>query len=206
MTPRRVSIGFDLRVNPGLREWDEGWRRGQRLVPTLASPVSADPCVWLQGEDVEALWTADIPDYGNPLYLAKRMDPLLDACRKRSISTSGLVPVCITTAESNLIALAGAFGPGYFGSPPEEEELLSNGWRLAGFDVVDLHGLVSGLKGCGYVEPTWSQLREFFGGALNENGLFGDCQTASQFGEVRGLQIRPHAPFVVVGVLTGTAA
>lgn len=106
MTSKRVSLGFDLRVDPELQEWDDEWRRNQRLVPTLASPVGADPSVWIEGREIEALWDGVIPDYGNPLGLAKRTDPLLDECRKRSISTSGLVPVCITSVESNLIALA----------------------------------------------------------------------------------------------------
>jgi hypothetical protein len=204
MRDLRVSFGFDLGVKPELQEWDSDWRRGQRLVPALANPVSADPSVWIESQEIEALWDGVVPDFGNPLGLAKRMDLLLDECRKRSIPTNGLVPVCITSAESNLIALADRFGPGYFEDRPEEEELLSAGWRLAGFDVVDLNGLISGLKGIGYVEPAWSQLRALFGGALNEVGLFGDYWTGSHFAEVRGLQIKAHAPFIVVAVLTGT--
>src|SRR5580704_3143126 len=190
MAPRRVSLGFDLRVNPELQEWDDECRRKQRLVPPLARGISADPSVWNEGGEIGALWEGVLPDYANALYLAKRMDLLLDECRKRSISTSGLVPTCVTSAQSNLVALTERVGPGYFDFAPEEEELLSGGWRLAGFDIVDLSGLISGLKGCGYREPTWSQLRGFFGSALNENGLFGDYQTASHFAEVRGLQIR----------------
>jgi hypothetical protein len=142
-----------------------------------------------------------LPTYANPLYLAKRLELLVDECGAQGLSTKGLVPVCITSAKSNLIALELRFGPGYFDSPPSEEELLCGGWTFAGFDVVDLNGLVSGLKGCGYVEPSWSQLREYFGGTLNEVGLFGDWDAASQFAEVRGLQVREHSPFVVVGVL-----
>jgi hypothetical protein len=63
-------------------------------------------------------------------------------------------------------------------------------------------GLISGLKGCGYKEPTWTQLRVEFGGAVNESGLFTDAAVASEFGRVQGLEVREHAPFVVVGVLT----
>jgi len=190
-----------LRVNPELQEWDDQWRHSQRLVPTRASPVSADPGVWVQGKEIELLNGEILPDYANPLYLAKHLDVLLDECRKRNISTNELVPVCITSAESNLIALASKFGPGYLDSSLTEDGLLSVGWRLAGFDVVDLNGLISGLKGCGYVEPTWSQLRGVFGGALNEIGLFGDWEAACHFAEVRGLRIREHAPFIVAGAL-----
>jgi hypothetical protein len=83
----------------------------------------------------------------------------------------------------------------------EEDDLRSNGWQFMGFDVVDLYGLVSGLKGCGYVEPTWSQLRAHFGSYLNELGLFTEWTAAARFAEVRGLQIREHAPFAVIGIL-----
>ena len=205
MALKRVSFGFDLRMDPKTQDWDEESRRNQRLVPMISSPVSADPSVWLEGSAVQALWNGIVPDYANPLYLAKRMDLLLKECRKRNISTTGLISVCITSAETNLIALNARFGPGYFDSPCDEEDLLYEGWRLAGFDVVDLNGLISGLKGCRYVEPTWSQLRGFFGGALNDLGLFGDCETAFHFAEVQGLEIREHAPFTVVGVLTDIA-
>ena len=134
-----MSFGFDLRVNPALQEWT---MERQRLVPTLVSPISADPSVWIEGAEIEALWKGVVPDYGNALCLAKRMDLLLDDCRKRSISASGLVSVCITSAESNLIALVEKFGPGYFDSAPAEDELLSCGWRSAGDHVVDLSGLI----------------------------------------------------------------
>ena len=201
MAPKRVSLGFDLRVDPKLQGDDE-WRRSQLLVPSLTSPVSADPSFWSERMEIGRIMGGVLPDYANALYLAKRIDLLLDDYRNRRISVSGLVPVCITSLESNLIGLVGRFGSSYFDNPPEEEELLSDGWSLLGFDVVDLNGLISGLKGCGYTEPTWSQLRGLFGGTLNQFGLFGDCQIASQFAEVRGLQIREHAPFVVVGILT----
>lgn len=116
--------------------------------------------------------------------------------------TSGLWPVCVTIYEANVIALIKRYGLGYFENQTDEEALLSLGWRFMGFDVVDLDGLISGLKGCGYVEPAWSQLRNYFANSLNEVGLFNDLSVASQFAEVRGLQIRDHAPFVVAGVLT----
>jgi hypothetical protein len=199
MNTRRVSLGFDLRVNPDL-QGENPSQSNQHLVPGLLSPISADPSVWLETEEIESLTERILPDFANPLHLKKSIDLLVDACDRRGIPTTGLWPVCITSFESNLIALEGRFGPGYFDNRPEEE-LLSRGWHLLGFDVVDLAGLISGLKGCGYVEPTWSQLRNRFGGCLNEVGLFSGCSVASQFAEVRGLEIKAHAPFVVVGVL-----
>ncbi len=198
---KRVSFGFDLRVSADLQKQNPA-QVNQRLVSGLANPISADPGVWVRTEEVDSLMQEALPDFCNPLGLAKNIDLLVDASRKRGISTAGLSPVCLTSSEANLIALAGRFGPGYFDNQPKEEEILLRGWRLLGFDVVDLLGLISGLKGCGYAEPAWSQLRGYFGAALNEVGLFDDDAVACQFAEVRGLQIREHAPFVVVGILT----
>jgi hypothetical protein len=92
-------------------------------------------------------------------------------------------------------------GPEYFDNAPSEDDLLSTGWRFLGFEPVELNGLTSGLKGIGYKEPSWSQLRTQFGPALNEVGLFSDDATAAEFAKVRGLEIPSHAPFDVVGVL-----
>jgi hypothetical protein len=55
---------------------------------------------------------------------------------------------------------------------------------------------------CGYAEPLWSKLRDHFAVSLNEVGLFTSASFASQFAEVRGLEIPNHAPFVAVGILT----
>jgi len=200
MNTRRVSIGFDLRVNPASQRENPS-QENQHLVPDLRSPISADATVWLTTEGIESLTERILPDFANPLHLKESIDLLVKACDDRGISTTGLWPVCMTSAESNLIALNRRFGPGYFDDQPIEESLLSDGWQFMGFDVVDFDGLISGLKGCGYVEPTWSALRDCFGSSLNKFGLFSDCPAASSFAEVRGLEIRDHAPFVVVGVL-----
>jgi hypothetical protein len=200
MSRNRVSLGFDLRVNADLQGQNLS-QQDQRLISAPYIPISADPSVWSETEEIAALMEGTTRDFVNPLHLAKSIDLLLDACSRRGISTTDLRPVCLTTYESNIIALDDRFGPGYFSDRPREEELLSLGWTHMGFDVVDLNGLISGLKGCGYVEPTRSQLKEYFGGALNNVGLFDNNTMASQFAEVRGLQIRAHAPFVVVGLL-----
>jgi hypothetical protein len=201
MNHKRVSLGFDLRVNPAL-QGENSSQVNQRLVPELRSPVSADPSVWLTTEEIRSLSLGVLPDFSNPLHLSKSIELLRDACQSRGVLTTGLCPICVTSYETDLIALIKRYGPGYFETRAEEGQLLSQGWQLRGFDVVDLDGLISGLKGCGYVEPAWSQLRNYFGVSLNEIGLFSDLSVASQFAEVRGLQIRDHAPFVVVGVLT----
>lgn len=70
--------------------------------PALASPVSADPSVWFKGREIDSLLTGVVRISLNPLYLAKHIDLLPDECRKRNISTSGLVSVCITSVETRL--------------------------------------------------------------------------------------------------------
>ncbi|SRR6266568_6105073 len=209
MDVKRVRLGFDLRIPPETQkenpsQWD------QCLLPELCSPISVDPAVWLTTEEVDAFvqdssWKRvgmELPHLCNPLGLATDFDWFLEVLRKRGISIAGLCPVCLTIYETNLIWWRKHCGPGYFERQPTEEELLSQGWRFRGFDVMDGRGLISGLKGCGYKEPIWSELRHYFGGALNEAGLFSDNAIASRFAEVRGIEIRDHAPFVVVGMLT----
>jgi hypothetical protein len=153
-------------------------------------------------EEADARWGGLLPDFLSPLYLATSLDRLIDAYEGVGFSLSDLCPVCITSDPTILISLNKRFGPGYFEHQPTETELLSQGWRFRGFDVVDLDGSISGLKGCDYSEPTWSQLRKYYGEQLNDEGLFFDATVAYHFAEVRGLEIRQHAPFVVVGVLT----
>lgn len=201
MDAKRISLGFDLRLSPSLQR-DNPLQGNQRLEPDLGSPVSADPSVWLAAEEIAPFSLGGLPDFRNPLHLSKSIDLLVDDCKRRGIPLTGLWPVCVTSYETNLLALVRRYGPGYFENQASEEELQSQGWRFMGLDVLDLDGLISGLKGCGYVEPMWSQLRNRFADSLNEVGLFTEASIASTFAEVRGLEIRKHAPFVVVGVLT----
>jgi hypothetical protein len=199
MNAKRIGLGFDLRLNPQLQK-ENLLQRDQHLLPLRQSPISADPGVWLRSEEIESLAQVKLPEFYNPFYLTKSIDVLLDVCHRGGIPIGGLWPVCFTVYEANVIALIKRYGPGYFEDQPDEEQLVSRGWQFIGFDIVDLDGLVSGLKGCGYVEPIWSQLRDYFGSSLNESGLFDDLLTASQFAEVRALEIRAHAPFVVTGL------
>ena len=200
MNAKRVSLGFDLRVNPDL-QGEIPSQKSQRLTSGPQSPLSADPSVWLQPREIESLWVGGLPNFSNPLNLAKNLDLLVAASSRQAISIANAWPICVTGDQVNTIALDERYGPGYFDNGVEEGDLTSNGWQFMGFDVVDLYGLISGLKGCGYVEPTWSQLRGHFGSYLNELGLFTDWNVAARFAEVRGLQIREHAPFAVVGIL-----
>lgn len=197
MELKRISLGFDLRINPDLQT-ENRTQLNQYLVPGLYSPISADANVWITAAKMEKL-TEHVDT--NPLHLKTRVDLLLDACTQQAVSSSELWPVCFTASEPAFVVLRERFGSQCFDDLPGEDELLSRGWQRFGFDTVDLDGLISGLKGCGYLEPTWSQLRSCFGSALNEFGLFEDWSSASEFAEVRGLQIRSHAPFVVSGVL-----
>lgn len=201
MNTKRISIGFDLRINPFLQT-ENPLQRGQHLVPSLSSPISADPAVWLTPEELEPISQGALPPFHNPLHLAKSLEMLEEGCVRRAISITGLWPVCITTCKANVAILVERYGFGYFENQAEEEDLLSQGWQLMGFDIIEMEGaLISGLKGCGYAEPVWSKLRNHFSTALNERGLFADACAAALFAEARGLEIREHSPFVVVGIL-----
>ena len=113
MDIKRVSFGFDLRVNPDSLKENPS-QVNQYLVSGLRSPISADANVWVATEEIESLTRQMLPDFANPLHLKKSVDLLVDACLKRGISTSGLWPVCFTGLESNLIALRERFGPRIF--------------------------------------------------------------------------------------------
>ncbi len=204
MDAKRIILGCNLRINPSL-QGENSLQRNQRLDPLLKGPVSADPSVSLKAKGVESLSKGTLPSFYNPLQLSKSIDLLIDACKSRGISITDTWPVCVTGYQANPQVLVRRYGPGYFEKQAAETGLLSQGWRLLGLDVLDLDGLISGLKGCGFVEPMWSQLRTRLAGSLNGMGLFTELSAASQFAEVRGLEIREHAPFTVVGVLTFAA-
>ncbi len=197
---KHVSGGFSLRTRVELQAEDPR-QAGQYLVPGNRNPISADTRVWLVPDDVDSLIQDAKQEFWTPLGLARSLDLLLHACREREIGYADLSPVCLTITDTSLEALIRRCGPGYFENTPCEDDLLSNGWRFLGFDAVELNGLTSGLKGIGYKEPSWSELRMQFGGALNEVGLFSDEATAAEFAKVRGVEIPSHAPFDVVGVL-----
>jgi hypothetical protein len=197
---KRVSCGFSLRVSADSDEVLD--QSGQfMLAHKNLSPISADTRVWPVPEDVDDLIQDAKQDFWNPLGLSRDLDMLLRACRARNIPAAHLFPVCLTVSQTALDKLVERVGPGYFDNAPSEDYLLSTGWRFVGFDAVELNGLTSGLKGIGYKEPSWSQLRAQFGGALNEVGLFNDEATTARFAEARGAEIPSHAPFEVVGVL-----
>jgi len=197
---KRVSCGFSLRVSA---DSDEAFdHSGQfMLAHENLSPISADTRVWPVPEDLDDLIQDAKQDFWNPLGLSKDLEMLLLACRERNIPVAHLFPVCLTVSQKALDTLVERVGPGYFDNAPSEDGLLATGWRFVGFDAVELNGLTSGLKGIGYKEPSWSQLRAQFGGALNEVGLFNDEETTARFAEARGAEIPSHAPFEVVGVL-----
>ncbi len=197
---RRVSAGFSFRIQAE-RQGEDPRQVDQYLMPTNRNPISADTSVWLMPGVLDNLLLDSTQEFWNPLGLAKSIQLLLDACRERGIQHEDLSPVCLTINGASMGSLIKRCGPGYFYNAPSEDDLLSTGWRFLGFDAVELNGLTSGLKGIGYKEPSLSELRKRFGGALNEVGLFSDEATAAEFAKVRGLEIPAHAPFDVVGVL-----
>src|ERR1700761_9414665 len=125
---KRISLGFDLRLNPSLQVASP-LQRSQCLDPERLSPVSADPNVWLEGDAIESLSQGALADLYNPLRLSRSVDLLLDACKNRGVPIVDLWPICVTGYEANLLALAKRYGPGYFDNQVEEAELLSQGWR-----------------------------------------------------------------------------
>lgn len=200
MNAFRVSLGFDLRIDP--KTISENTSSDHSFLdPRRRSPISADPGVWPMYVAAAERWGGLLPDFLNPLYLAASLDGLVTAYKDQKYPLSDLYPVCITGDPAITISLNRKFGPGYFEDQIAEADLISAGWEFRGFDVVDLNGLISGLKDCDYSEPSWSQLRKYYGEHLNNEGLFSDAAVASRFAEVRGLEIRQHAPFVVVGIL-----
>jgi len=109
MDIKRVSLGFDLRVNPDLQKENPS-QANQHLVAGLRGPISADANVWVTTEEIESLTEQIFPDLANPLHLKKSADLLVDTCAKQGISTSGLWPVCFTGLESTVMALSERFG------------------------------------------------------------------------------------------------
>lgn len=158
---KRLSGGFDLRVRAGLQKADSR-QVNQYLVPENRTPICADPSVWKRSDDVDDFMAKDTASY--PLGLRDNLDDLVASLHERGITTTNLIPVCLTISEAKAAVFRKHFGANYFVNTPDEEHLLSHGWRFLGFDTVELNGLISGLKGIGYKEPTWSRLRAHFGG------------------------------------------
>jgi hypothetical protein len=194
----RISGGFDLRVSVEFQE-DDLRQVAQYLLPENRNPVSADPSVWVRIDGVEEFLFKDPVSY--PLGLLNSLDELLAGLHSQGVATANQTPVSLTISQAVAEGLWEKYGSDYFRNAPSEMSLLSCGWRFLGFDTVELNGLTSGLKGIGYKEPSLSQLRTQFGGALNAVGLFSDEATAAEFAKVRGVEIPSHAPFDVVGVL-----
>lgn len=194
----RISGGFDLRMRVNVQEQDSRLV-GQYLLSENQNPISADPWAWTRTDEVGDLIVNDPVSY--PLGLPNKLDDLLAALHERGIATANLSPVCLTISEETAQDFCNRFGADYFKDALDDERLMTSGWRFLGFDPVELNGLTSALKGIGYKEPSWSQLRAQFGWELNEVGLFNDEVAAVQFAEVRGVEIPSHAPFDVVGIL-----
>jgi hypothetical protein len=201
MTTDWKSLGFDIRIAPASVE-SSFVQAGQRLEPKLLSPISADSNVWPSPKYAEPFQSGMLHGVMNPLYLYKSISLLIDTLGMKSITGSNCQFVTITTHEAIPVFLNKRYGSGYFEDCPSEGDLVSQGWRHLGFDIVDLNGLISGLKGCGFSEQVWFSLVSLFQDSLNENGLFIDPLKAAQFAQVRGLEIHSHAPFIVVGLLT----
>lgn len=192
------SGGFDMRVPIELLTGDPGLER-QWLVPENQNRISADAMVWPMPEEVSRFYEETPRSY--PLGCLNSFSELLSALHERGVVTMNYTPICLTISDAMVQALSKKGWANHFSGTPKMEDLMTWGWRFLGFDVAELNGLCSGLKGCGYSEPTWSQLRARFGASLNEVGLFRDSTVASEFGQLRGMAIPEHAPFEVIGIL-----
>ena len=210
----RGVIGFDLRMAPESNSASlEKAAKEQRFTEDAPDIlISADPSVLrsheVVGQIIEEYASAKVISLWNPLGLANRLPALVDECHARGISTDGFVPLALTCRKVNFVAFVKRYGPGWLDSLPTEEELVGDGWRLLGFDVLDLiyGGLISGLSDCGYTDIARDAYRRWFGAELNKFGLFKSFSVAQCFAEARGMEIPEHAPFVVVGVLAPDGA
>ena len=192
------SGGFDLRI-PVEALPDDPSLADQWLVPENRNRISTDAMTWPMPEEVSKY--CEETQWGYPMGCINNFSELLSDLHKRDVVTANFTPVCFTISEVTVEALSRDGWAYHFSEAPKMEDLLAWGWRFLGFDVAELNGLSSGLKGFGYIEPYWSQLRARFGSELNEVGLFRDAAIASQFAELRGSEFRSHAPFDVVGIL-----
>lgn len=191
----RVCIGFDARVRPGSRSDLPAPLIGGRTV------LSADPAVWLPPQALGDQLHGPIPEWGNSLSLAKDVRAL-----RQYLTEPDNVLVALTASEHVVATEVQRTGPGYFDIIQSERELLDKGWTLVGFDALDTSCLISGLHGCGYAEPSLIYFERHFWPQLNEACLFEADRDAAAFGTYRGLEIRAHAPFVVVGVCVRSPA
>lgn len=192
------SGGFDMRVPIESLTRDPELER-QWLVPENQNRISTDAMVWPMPEEVSRFYEETARSF--PMGCLNNFGELLSALHERGVVTVNYAPICLTIPDASVQALRKDGWVDHFAEAPKMEDLIGWGWSLLGFDVTELNGLCSGLKGCSYHEPSWSQLRDRFGAALNEVGLFRDSSIASEFGQLRGLAIPEHAPFEVVGIL-----
>jgi hypothetical protein len=192
------SGGFDLRI-PVEALPDDPLLAGHWLVPTNRNRISTDATAWPMPEEVFK-YCVETP-WSYPMGCINNFSDLLSELHKRGVVTANFTPVCFTISEVTVEALCKDGWAYHFSEAPRMEDLLTWGWQFVGFDVAELNGLSSGLKGFDYIEPSWSQLRARFGCELNEVGLFRDAAIASQFAKLRGSEFRSHAPFDVVGIL-----
>lgn len=191
----RVCIGFDLRVRPGSRSDLPASLIDGRTV------LTADPAVWLPPQALADQLTGPIPDWCNSLSLAKDVRAL-----RHFLTGPDDCLVALTAGEHVVAIEIQRAGPGYFEDVRSERELHDDGWTLVGFDVLDTSCLISGLHGCGYADAALLYFQTHVLPQLNAACLFQTACAAGEFGEYRGLDIRAHAPFVVVGVCVKSPA
>lgn len=197
---KRMCIGFDIRLRLELQEANAA-PRSQFLKLVNQNPISVDSRAWATTEEIDSVMQDPSQAFWTPFGLASNLDLLLIRCSEDRIKLDSVIPACFTVRAASRLSLIERYGARYFPNDMDEDKLIENGWRFMGLDTVQLNGFTSGLKGIGYKEPSWSTLREQFGEALNDVGLFADAAIAERFAEVRGKEVPAHSPLEVVGIL-----
>lgn len=188
---QRMCIGFDLRIEKNSLSHEI---KALFLNNTLI--FSADPNVLIRLPEIQLLLDENLWNISNPLNLFLNEQKMEDTSSE-IVGITSLLRLCLTCSSLSVRVLSDLFGSSWLEMLPTENQLISQGWKLRGFDTIDLRGLFSGLSGCGN-----NRIISDIQPLLNDCNLFSKEKDAIEFAEARGLQIPIHAPFIVVGVLT----
>jgi hypothetical protein len=199
----RKSLGFDIRVPMSKLSKSQTEvniiRSSGMLGLGIKYILSADPAVWPRISFLEQY--NEFNDFVNPAGLINNIETFVSIINNCAIDMDHSIGLCLTIEETTGQMLELLFPKGMLDLNISEQILIRYGWRRIGFDIVDLMGMISGLSGCEYKEKSRRIMESKFNNAINEYGLLKTCQAARLFSEARGLTIRDHAPFVVLGIL-----
>ena len=150
-----ISGGFDLRV-PIESVGDDVTLDDQFLVPELRNRVSTDPLVWPRPTEVSEIHASEIRSF--PLGVPSDLGDIVTALYERGLSGIMVTPVALVVSDITVAELCRGGWVSHFENARQQDDLSREGWHYVGFDVAELNGLCSGLKGYGYKQPLWSEL------------------------------------------------